>query len=142
MINIGLQKRAILIFVKTYCYELTCWINSMNEALVNKIVKEYENEKHFFERFMNAVVDTFKLEPKLNEYGNPIIYTIKNRLKDVDHLKDKITRKWDDENPLTPENIFERITDLAGVRVLHLYQDQFSILHEHIQKQVDSGDWF
>ncbi len=114
----------------------------MNEALVNKIVKEYENEKHFFERFMNAVVDTFKLEPKLNEYGNPIIYTIKNRLKDVDHLKDKITRKWDDENPLTPENIFERITDLAGVRVLHLYQDQFSILHEHIQKQVDSGDWF
>ncbi len=114
----------------------------MNEALVNKIVKEYENEKHFFERFMNAVVDTFKLEPKLNEYGNPIIYTIKNRLKDVDHLKDKITRKWDDENPLTPENIFERITDLAGVRVLHLYQDQFSILREHIQKQVDSGDWF
>lgn len=109
---------------------------------VNKIVATYEDEKHYFERFMNGVVDTFKLEPKLNEYGNPIIYTIKSRLKDPDHLRDKISRKWDDENPLTPDNVFERITDLAGVRVLHLYQDQFKILHEHIQKQVDSGDWF
>lgn len=109
---------------------------------VNKIVATYEDEKHYFERFMNGVVDTFKLEPKLNEYGNPIIYTIKSRLKDPNHLRDKITRKWDNENPLTPNNIFDRITDLAGVRVLHLYQDQFKILHEHIQKQVDSGDWF
>ena len=109
---------------------------------VNKIVATYEDEKHYFERFMNGVVDTFKLEPKLNEYGNPIIYTIKSRLKDPDHLRDKISRKWDDEDPLTPDNVFERITDLAGVRVLHLYQDQFEILHKHIQKQVDSGDWF
>tara|TARA_R110002012_G_scaffold35690_5_gene101608 strand:+ start:2356 stop:3012 length:657 start_codon:yes stop_codon:yes gene_type:complete len=109
---------------------------------INKIVATYEDEKHYFERFMNGVVDTFKLEPKLNAYGNPIIYTIKSRLKDPNHLRDKITRKWDDENPLTPDNFFERITDLAGVRVLHLYQDQFKILHEHIQKQVDNGDWF
>lgn len=109
---------------------------------VKKIVAIYESEKHYFERFMNGVVDTFRLEPKLNEYGNPIIYTIKSRLKDPDHLRDKISRKWDDENPLTPDNFFEKITDLAGVRVLHLYQDQFKILHEHIKKQVDNGDWF
>jgi putative GTP pyrophosphokinase len=114
----------------------------MNEQIINQIVQSYESEKHFFERFMNGVVDTFKLEPKLNEYGNPIIYTIKNRLKDVDHLRDKLARKWDDENPITPDNFFEKVTDLAGVRVLHLYQDQFSILHEHIQKQVENGDWF
>lgn len=114
----------------------------MNMEDVDKIVKTYEDEKHTFERFMNAVVDTFKLEPALNIYGNSIIYTIKSRLKDPEHLRDKIARKWDNENPLTSDNIFERVTDLAGVRVLHLYQDQFSILHEHIQKQVDNGDWF
>ena len=109
---------------------------------VNKIVATYADEKHYFERFMNGVVDTFKLEPKLNEYGNPIIYTIKSRLKDSGHLRDKIVRKWNEDNPITPDNIFERITDLAGVRVLHLYQDQFKVLHEHIQKQIDNGDWF
>ncbi|ELA8172110.1 RelA/SpoT domain-containing protein [Vibrio parahaemolyticus] len=109
---------------------------------INDIIKAYESEKHFFERFMNGVVDTFKLEPKLNEYGNPIIHTIKSRLKDPAHLRDKLQRKWDDENPLTTDNVFDRITDLAGVRVLHLYQDQFEILNEHIHNQVKSGDWF
>lgn len=114
----------------------------MDKDLVNRIVQPYIDEKHLFERFMNGVVDTFALEPDLNKYGNPIIYTIKNRLKDVDHLKDKIERKWDDEDPLTSDNLFERVTDLAGIRVLHLYQDQFSHIHALIKKQVDNGDWY
>ncbi len=114
----------------------------MDKQIINQVVQPYIDEKYLFERFMNAVVDTFRLEPKLNEYGNPIIYTIKNRLKDVDHLRAKIERKWDAEDPLTPDNLFERVTDLAGVRILHLYQDQFSNLHDLIQQQVDNGDWF
>jgi len=114
----------------------------MDKEVIDKIVQPYVDEKYLFERFMNAVVDTFKLEPELNQYGNPIIYTIKNRLKDIDHLRDKIERKWDVESPFTPENLFDRVTDLAGVRVLHLYQDQFSQIHKLIQKQIDNGDWF
>lgn len=90
---------------------------------------------------MNGVVASFRLEPSLNFYGKPIIYTIKNRLKDVDHLRDKISRKWSENDPISEENIFNRVTDLAGVRVLHLYQDQFSELHEHIQKQIKADDW-
>ncbi|GGM95925.1 RelA/SpoT domain-containing protein [Shewanella xiamenensis] len=114
----------------------------MNKEIIDQVIQPYIDEKYLFERFMNAVVDTFRLEPELNKYGNPIIYTIKKRLKDVDHLREKVERKWDDEDPLTPDNLFERVTDLAGVRVLHLYQDQFSCLHSLIQKQLDNGDWF
>lgn len=91
---------------------------------------------------MNGVVDTFKLEPELNNYGNPIIYTIKSRLKDPDHLFEKIKRKWNDKDPLTEENVFEKITDLAGVRVLHLYQDQFEHINKLIKLQIENGDWF
>ena len=114
----------------------------MNKEIFDQVVQSYIDEKHLFERFMNAVVDTFRLEPELNKYGNPIIYTIKNRLKDVDHLRDKIERKWDEKDPMTPENLFERVTDLAGVRIIHLYQDQFPHLHSLIQKQIDNGDWY
>lgn len=114
----------------------------MNKENFDEVIQTYIDEKHLFERFMNAVVDTFRLEPELNVYGTPIIYTIKNRLKDVDHLRDKLERKWDDEDPLTPDNLFERVTDLAGVRILHLYQDQFSEVHKFIKKQLDAGDWF
>lgn len=114
----------------------------MNKKQINAIVKPYVDERHSFEKFMKGIVETFKLEPALNKYGNPVIYTIKSRLKDVDHLKDKIQRKWNKADPLTADNIFERVTDLAGVRVLHLYQDQFSQIHDLIQRQIDNGDWF
>lgn len=113
----------------------------MNKDTIDEIIQPYIEEKHLFTKFMNGIVDTFVLEPTLNQYGNPIIHTVKNRLKDIDHLKKKIERKWDVENPLTPENLFERVTDLAGVRVLHLYQDQFEAIHQHIMKQIDNKDW-
>ena len=114
----------------------------MNESQLDELVEVFKAERHLFERFMNAVVDTFRLEPSLNQYGEPIIHTIKNRLKDADHLRDKLERKWDERKPITTSNFFTRINDLAGVRVLHLYQDQFPIIHQHIQRQVDEGDWF
>lgn len=109
---------------------------------VDSIISVFKSDIHLFARFMNAVSDTFKLEPSLNEYGNPIIYTIKSRLKDPEHLRDKISRKWNQDDPLTKENIYSKITDLCGVRVLHLYQDQFIHIHELIMKQVNGGDWY
>ena len=109
---------------------------------VDDIISAYSREQHTFNIFMNSVVDTFRLDPQLNEYGNPIIHTIKSRLKDKEHLRDKISRKADAENPITVDNLFERVTDLAGVRVLHLYQDQFNTIHNLIESKRQAGDWF
>ena len=50
----------------------------MEKELIEKIVQPYINEKYLFERFMNGIVDTFVLEPTLNQYGNPIIHTVKH----------------------------------------------------------------
>ena len=104
-------------------------------------IEEYVKHKHVFQRFLNAVVDSFKLEPKLNDYGKPILHSIKHRLKDESHLEKKLARKSDPVESITAENVFERITDLAGVRVLHLYQDQLPIIHQFIMSMVASGDW-
>lgn len=108
---------------------------------VSVAVGEYSRQKHVFQRFLNGVVDSFTLEPKLNEYGNPCLHSIKHRLKDEFHLEEKLLRKSSEEEPITHENIFERITDLAGVRVLHLYQDQLPMIHEFIMEMVEKGDW-
>lgn len=109
---------------------------------IDSAVKAFEDQKHLFERFMNGVVDFFKLEPSLNSYGAPVIHTIKSRLKDTSHLIDKIERKWNDDDPITSENIFEKITDLAGVRILHLYQDQFPEIHKRIIQQLQDKEWY
>lgn len=111
------------------------------EEMTTEAIERYKSEKHVFQRFLNAVVDSFNLEPHLNEYGKPVIHSIKHRLKDESHLEKKILRNWDPDDPITSENIFSKMTDLAGVRVLHLYQDQLPTIHEFIMKRVGSGDW-
>ena len=114
----------------------------MNEGHIDQVINAYKLNRYLFQQFMNAVVDSFRLEPSLNQYDEPIIHTIKSRLKDIDHLKDKLERKSDDDNPITPKDLFSRINDLAGVRILHLYQDQFPLIHNYIQNKVDQGDWY
>ncbi|OIQ91490.1 hypothetical protein GALL_266270 [mine drainage metagenome] len=109
-----------------------------------ELVGLYEVQHHLFEQFKNAVVDCFRLEPTLNQTGKPTIHSIKARLKDPGHLFDKLERKAleADYVPITPEDFFSRITDLAGVRILHLYQDQFPEIHQFIEKKVKSQDWY
>lgn len=114
-------------------------MSKMDEA--KKAVREFTLQKHIFQRFLNGVVDSFQLEPKLNEYGKPVLHSIKYRLKDENHLEKKLARKSSSEEPITAENIFEKITDLAGVRVLHLHQDQLPIIHDFIMGMVENGDW-
>lgn len=111
------------------------------ENIIADAVSQYKKQKHIFQRFLNGVVDSFTLEPRLNEYGKPVLHSIKHRIKDESHLKEKMLRKWNSEDIITSDNIFEKITDLAGVRLLHLYQDQLPIIHEFIMEMVENGDW-
>lgn len=111
------------------------------QVAIDSAIARYEAERHIFERFRNAVVDYFRTEPSLNTGHVPAIHSIKSRLKNSDHLRDKLNRKWDDNLEVNGENIFQKITDLAGVRVLHLYQDQFPEIHAAVMRQVEAGDW-
>lgn len=112
------------------------------EEQINSAIEAYKDNKHILERFLNGVVDFFRLQPELNTYDSPLIHTIKSRLKDTEHLKDKLERKWSAGTLITSENLFEKITDLAGVRILHLYQDQFPFIHQQIMNQIESKEWF
>lgn len=114
----------------------------MNADTVKQIVQLYLDEKMKFQLLLNGVYDFFKLEPSLTSGALPVVHSLKSRLKDPTHLEDKLLRKKDSNNPITTENVFERITDLAGVRVLHLYQQQFEQIHKAIMQRVSDGDWF
>lgn len=106
-----------------------------------EIIKLYEQEHYKFQLFLNGVYDYFRLTPSLNEGALPVVHSLKSRLKDPQHLKDKLQRKDTEENPITTENVFDRITDLAGIRVLHLYQQQFAKIHQAIANKINDGDW-
>lgn len=103
-----------------------------NDALRTKyaeIVKVYEENIESFELFHKHVKNFFESR-SLSQY----VHSIRHRLKDLDHLLAKIERKntedaalaiKEQKGPITTENLFTRITDLAGVRVLHLHVSQF-----------------
>jgi len=53
----------------------------------------------------------------------PEVHSLKSRIKDAEHLVEKIIRKKYQRSDITVdcENYEEIITDLVGVRVLHLF---------------------
>lgn len=120
--------------------EVVANVQFVNQVDVDDLVKLYSENQHTFKIFMNGIVDMFNLDPLLQRES--VVYTVKSRMKDPEHLKDKIQRKLDEGRDLTVDNVFDHITDLAGVRVLHLYQDQFEKIHKLIMKMVESNDWY
>jgi putative GTP pyrophosphokinase len=112
----------------------------IDEASLMIIMKEVEKNRFGFDNFRNNVVYFFEHHPQLNG-SPPVVHTVKSRLKDPQHIREKILRKSAAENPITLDNVFDRITDIAGVRVLHLYQEQFSQIHQAINKQIEDQEW-
>lgn len=113
------------------------------ELAIDSAIRAFDEKSHEINTFMDGVARWFESHPKLNSKVDPIIHSVKYRLKDKDHLREKIARKWNDASPIDSNNVFHRITDLAGVRVLHLHQQQFAVIHEAIREKVDVlRDWF
>lgn len=102
----------------------------------------FKEKHHDLKIFMDGIHKWFVDHPALTS-GNPAaIHSVKSRIKSESHLISKIERKNKDEEPITSTNLFTRITDLTGVRVLHLYQDQFPLIHKEILKKIiEHRDW-
>lgn len=109
---------------------------------ITAIVDSYTENRHLFQLFQEAVVNTLRLSPELNKHPHPVIHSIKTRLKDPSHLADKVQRKAKDGHQINVNNLFSKVTDLAGVRILHLHQSQAKDVHDFIAQQIKNQDWY
>jgi putative GTP pyrophosphokinase len=114
---------------------------AFREECVAKALAEFAARDFEIEQFRKAVFSFFVDHPGLNRGPLPILHSLKSRKKDPGHLREKILRKWDAADPISDVNLLDRVTDLAGVRVLHLHQRQFSEIHAAIMRHVTEGDW-
>ena len=110
-------------------------------ADIDNLIELYEQHKFMYGRFLDNVHSFFLHEPSLNQPPLPVIHSLKWRLKDSEHLRGKLQRKMERGDDINEQNLFEKITDFAGIRVLHLYQNQFVKIHTAIMKFVDEGEW-
>lgn len=92
--------------------------------------------------FMDGIAKWFGDHPRLSRGVAPTIHSVRSRLKDREHLLSKLHRKFEKEPKLTDNEVFDSVTDLAGVRVLHIHQAQFAEIHREIQGKIEAADWF
>lgn len=104
-------------------------IRAEDEERISKAVACFAEHRHLFEAFAKSLVLQFQLNPNLS----PHIHFIKHRVKDLDSLRGKLIRKLSAtdsrDDQIHAGNLFEKITDLAGVRIIHLHTDQIREIH-------------
>ncbi|CAM3632543.1 RelA/SpoT domain-containing protein [Clostridium perfringens] len=114
-------------------------------------VEEYiEKNKIEFEDLQRIYKDFVKFEGSYYNQAdfianilrsNENVHSVKSRIKNPDRLIEKIIRKTEDRKEKYGEDFYfnednykNEITDLIGIRVLHIFKDQWKDIHDFIIK--------
>lgn len=108
---------------------------------VDSLIRVVQDKERLFKPFLRGVVEFFEGHPELIAGNPPAVHSVKSRFKNYDHLKYKLDRQISKGVNVDEDNIFSIITDIIGVRVLHLHQDQLEIIHTAIKQHVAEGEW-
>jgi putative GTP pyrophosphokinase len=100
--------------------------SASERKLVREILTAYDESLTVVGTFQKQLISALDGSDTLAD----CIHSIKTRIKDRDHLRDKLYRKIADCNldgkafKVTPQNLLTTVNDIAGVRLLHLYTHQ------------------
>lgn len=108
---------------------------------IDVALKSYDDLAHNLKTFMTAVANYIGEHPSLNQPGREIVHSVKSRLKSRESLRAKLLRKQHEGALRSGENLTSLVTDLAGVRVLHLCQDYFSNIDAVVRTQISDCNW-
>lgn len=100
---------------------------SLNWDTLCDIYEDYLNFRPKLENLASFISNTLMNLDK--------IHSIRYRTKDPEHLIEKIIRKQ--KCDVTKLNYHEKITDLIGIRILHLYKDDWEPIHDYILNNWD-----
>lgn len=109
---------------------------------IDEMVAEYRSRRVNLETFQG------QLQALLMNPGNalaPHVHSFKWRLKQPSHLREKLRRKillakkTGQPFDINRDNMFDRINDLVGMRILHLYTRQISAIDKAIKALLDEG---
>lgn len=111
--------------------------------LIDELVEHYENNIAEFNRLLGYVQTLFYDSQDLAR----LVHSMKGRVKKPDHLRGKLIRKARECREkgelfdITTDNLFDKITDLAGFRVLHLHTEQFGEINQVLLGILRDEKW-
>lgn len=101
-------------------------ISRIERKLVKDLVAHYAKNRGFIEVLLKQLSDAILGSPGLMKH----IHSTKSRLKEDSHLENKLLRKLAKAKEkgrsftISEKNLFYKINDLAGFRILHLHTQQ------------------
>lgn len=111
-------------------------LNRREAREIEEAIARFEEHRHLFEGHAASVFRYLREDTELAPY----IHFIKYRLKSTSRIRQKLTAKamHDKSVPnkaaITASNLFEKINDLAGIRILHLHTGQMKEINGHIHR--------
>jgi GTP pyrophosphokinase len=118
-------------------------LNRTEKKQVDAAVAYYVSKRGLFETFAQSVVLAIERHPKLPDYA----HFLKYRTKNPDHLRRKLERKILEGKAngqvlvFDETNLFQKINDLAGVRLIHLHTEQMNQIHRHLMDVIDEQQY-
>lgn len=112
-----------------------------DRGLVDELVRQYESN---LERVELALAQLRTLVEKNSEL-RALYHSLKWRTKDPSHLRDKLLRKLKESRdsgldfPISGANLFARINDLAGLRILHIHTHQIEQINDCLKRMFDEA---
>lgn len=113
-------------------------LTAQEEALIEEVVTRYKGKLTRFEHFRETLHNTLAASSSLAG----LIHSVRSRVKDPEHLRDKLRRKIREANApdqafdVTVENFFQKVNDLVGVRLLHLHTAQIAKINRELLAQL------
>jgi ppGpp synthetase/RelA/SpoT-type nucleotidyltranferase len=105
--------------------------NNINIDNLKEIYEDYIKYKNTYENQAGFIANILR--------SHEMVHSVKSRIKDPERLIEKIIRKTQDrknkygnEFEFTVENYKNEINDLIGIRVIHIFKDQWQEIHEFI----------
>lgn len=109
-------------------------LNRSQKKQIDEAVAAFVDKRPLFEAFAQGLLANFQHREELAE----LIHFIKHRIKEPDHLRRKLERKMLDGKAkgqpfdFDSSTVFEKVNDLAGVRIIHLNTEQMRIIHPNL----------
>lgn len=105
--------------------------NNIDWKVLNSIYEDFNVYKDTYEAQADFISNTLRTHNK--------IHSVKSRIKDSERLIEKIIRKTSDRKEkygekfqFSVDNYKEEINDLIGIRVIHIFKQDWENIHEFI----------
>lgn len=111
--------------------------------LIDELVAHFNKNRNLFLTLISSLDSYIENSENLKKH----IHSKKSRIKNPDHLKDKLMRKAveaiEKKKPFnyTKENLFSKINDLAGFRIIHLHTKQIQNIDQELRNIFLEQRW-